>query len=147
MNGELSWDQARSQNGSRIMKLVSDLNSLYVESGIADLDPDPKGFEWIDFSDSAASIISFYRHTPNGSDYIAVFNLTPVPRTGYRIGVHSAGTYREVLNTDAAIYGGSNMGNFGGVTAIESPSHGKERSIVLTLPPLACVVFESRRPS
>ncbi len=147
VKGGLSWDHARLEDGTRTLKLISDLNSLYMQSGIADLDPDPKGFEWIDFSDSASSIISFYRHTHKGSDYIAVFNLTPVPRSGYRIGVHLAGTYREVLNTDAAIYGGSNMGNLGGVTAVETPSHGKERSIVLTLPPLACVVFESRRPS
>jgi 1,4-alpha-glucan branching enzyme len=109
------------------------------------LDSESRGFEWIDFSDSASSIISFYRHTPRGSDYVAVFNLTPVPRSGYRIGVHSPGKYNEIMNTDASIYGGSNMGNYGGVIAEDAPYLGKERSIVVTLPPLACVVFEIGR--
>ncbi|MCL4452193.1 MAG: 1,4-alpha-glucan branching protein GlgB [Candidatus Thermoplasmatota archaeon] len=139
----LNWDTASSDDGSRISQLVGDLNSLYRRSGMSVMDSESRGFEWIDFSDSASSIISFYRHTLKGSDYVAVFNLTPVPRSGYRIGVHSPGKYNEIMNTDASIYGGSNMGNYGGVIAEDAPYHGKERSIVVTIPPLACVVFET----
>lgn len=141
----LDWDFASSEEGSRIARLVGDLNSLYRRSGMSSKDSEPRGFEWIDFSDSVSSIISFYRHTLDGGDYVIVFNLTPVPRYGYRIGVHSTGYYREILNTDASLYGGSNMGNFGGVAAEDVSYHGKERSIVITLPPLSCVVFEIRR--
>ncbi len=141
----LNWNTASSDDGSRISQLVGDLNSLYRRSGMSLMDSESRGFEWIDFSDSASSIISFYRHTPSGSDYVAVFNLTPVPRSGYRIGVHSPGKYNEIMNTDASIYGGSNMGNYGGVIAEDAPYHGKERSIVVTLPPLSCVVFEIGR--
>jgi len=145
VKSNLDWNFASSDDGSRIAQLVGDLNSLYMRSGMSFMDNDPRGFEWIDFSDSAASVISFYRHTPGGKDYVIVLNLTPVPRYTYRIGVHSPGYYGEVLNTDAALYGGSNMGNYGGVAAEDLPSHGKERSIVITLPPLACVVFEIGR--
>ena len=74
-----------------------------------------------------------------------VSNFTPVPRDGYRIGVPLPGFYREVLNTDAALYGGSNVGNMGGVTAVAEEAHGRPQSIFVTLPPLATVILD-RQP-
>jgi 1,4-alpha-glucan branching enzyme len=142
LSSGLEWGLASSNEGRSIAQLVGDLNSLYMRSGMSSMDSEPRGFEWIDFSDSASSVINFFRHSPNNRDYVTVFNLTPVPRYSYRIGVHLPGHYREIMNTDASIYGGSNMGNYGGVTAEDVPIHGKERSIVITLPPLSCVVFE-----
>jgi len=75
---------------------------------------------------------------------IVACNFTPVPRTGYRIGVPRAGHYREIFNSDSAWYGGSNLGNAGGVDAVAAPCHGREHSAAVTLPPLACVMFAWR---
>jgi 1,4-alpha-glucan branching enzyme len=75
-----------------------------------------------------------------------VCNFTPVPRFGYRIGVPEGGWYRELFNSDALIYGGSNTGNFGGVRSVESPCHGLPHSLSLTLPPLS-VLFLKRQPA
>ena len=72
---------------------------------------------------------------------LAVLNFTPVPRPGYRIGVPRAGHYRELLNSDSALYGGSNMGNAGGLDTLAAPCHGREHSLTLTLPPLSCVLL------
>ena len=76
---------------------------------------------------------------------VAVCNFTPVPRHGYRIGVPGPGFYREIVNTDAAWYGGSEVGNAGGLIAVEAPCHGREWSVTATLPPLACVLLEWTR--
>jgi len=73
---------------------------------------------------------------------VCVFNFTPIPREGYRLGVPLGGHYQEILNSDAAIYGGSNMGNAGGATAEEMPWHGQSHSIVITLPPLSALFFK-----
>ena len=88
-------------------------------------------------------MISFIRKARNASDFtVMAVNFTPVPRPLYRIGVPDAGWYREVLNSDAGIYGGSNLGNAGGVHTEPVPSHGYDQSIVLVLPPLAFVMFK-----
>jgi len=102
------------------------------------------GFTWVDFHDSAGSIVSFERSAYDPEDVITVVcNFTPVPRQQYRIGVRTAGWYKELLNSDAERYGGSNVGNAGGVEAEAVPSHGRPYSVSLTLPPLA-VLFMSR---
>jgi len=73
---------------------------------------------------------------------VCVFNFTPVPREHYRIGVPRAGVYREILNSDAEIFGGSNVGNLGACTAESAEAHGRPYSLLITLPPLGCVFFK-----
>jgi len=91
--------------------------------------------------DAANSVLAFLRLDAQGRPALVVCNLTPVPRQGYRIGVPRGGWWREVLNTDAADYGGSGIGNAGGVEASEEGSHGQPASLALTLPPLATLIL------
>ena len=96
-----------------------------------ELDNQPGGFDWIDCTDAANSVISFVPPGEDGEDVIlCVFNFTPVPRPGYRVGVPGAGFWTEVLNTDAGVYGGSNVGNSGGVYAEFVPMHGQQYSVL-----------------
>jgi 1,4-alpha-glucan branching enzyme len=96
----------------------------------------------VDLHDSDSSTISFLRRASDPADFALVCcNFTPIPRLGYRLGVPLPGYYREILNSDSSAFGGSNMGNMGGVVARETPSHGKPCSVILTLPPLAVVVL------
>jgi 1,4-alpha-glucan branching enzyme len=127
-----------------LQRLVRDLNQLYRrEPALHELDADPAGFEWIDCSDSEQSVITFVRRARQPSDLVVVAcNFTPVPRVGYRIGVPRAGLYREQLNSDAALYGGNNVGNAGGVWAEPTPWQGQAHSLVLTLPPLAALFLK-----
>ncbi len=108
------------------------------------LDFSGSGFEWIDFHDSDSSVIAFLRKPATGDDLImAAANFTPVPRTNYRFGVPRAGCWRELLNSDAKIYGGSGYGNLGGLNAAPIPSHGHNYSLSVVLPPLGIVFLES----
>ncbi|MDE2059033.1 MAG: 1,4-alpha-glucan branching protein GlgB [candidate division NC10 bacterium] len=127
-----------------VQRLVQDLNRLYrAQPALHEVDFDLRGFEWIDCHDWQGSIVSFLRHARNPEDFmIVVCNFTPVPRYGYRIGVPTGGYYVELLNSDAAIYGGSNLGNGGGVTAEPIPDHGQPFSLLLTLPPLAGLILK-----
>jgi 1,4-alpha-glucan branching enzyme len=123
---------------------VADLNRLYrEEAALHVLDFDPSGFEWIDCNDSQHSVVSLLRKAPSGrDDILAVFNFTPVPRHGYRVGAPNAGFWKEVLNSDAAEYGGSGMGNLGGKETEEVLCHSRPWSLDLTLPPLGAVFFK-----
>ena len=109
-----------------------------------DLDFSYEGFEWIDFKDAEQSIISFIRKS--GVDRkrfsVVVCNMTPIVRYSYRIGVPNDGFYKEILNSDAKEYGGSGVGNLGGVKSEVIPWHELPHSVNLTLPPLAIVVLE-----
>jgi 1,4-alpha-glucan branching enzyme len=88
-------------------------------------------------------VLSFLRQTPDGSNQLAVIlNLTPVPRPNYRIGLSRGGKWKEALNSDAEIYGGSNQGNYGGVTADGHACHGQQHSAEFNLPPLSAMVFQ-----
>jgi 1,4-alpha-glucan branching enzyme len=122
-----------------LQRLVRDLNSLYRrEAALHQLDSDPAGFRWIDCSDSERSVVSFLRRGRDADALvIVVCNFTPVPRSSYRVGVPRLGFYREVLNTDGTAYGGSNVGNAGGVMTEATPWQGQPYSLVLSLPPLA----------
>jgi 1,4-alpha-glucan branching enzyme len=95
----------------------------------------------VDAGDAAASVMSFLRKagSPGEPPVLVVCNFTPVPREGYRIGVSSGGTWRELMNTDAEPYGGTGWGNLGGVEAEAEPAHGRPYSLPLTLPPLSCL--------
>ncbi|HML16776.1 MAG TPA: 1,4-alpha-glucan branching protein GlgB [Bryobacteraceae bacterium] len=128
----------------KLQNTVRELNRLYrAEPSLYEVDDSFTGFEWIDFRDAEASVISFVRFAKNRDDYlIFACNFTPVPRAKYRIGVPRAGIYREIFNTDADIFGGSNLGNGGSATAEPIPCHGRPASMAITLPPLAVVVFK-----
>lgn len=140
----LDWNLLEYPLHSGLQKWVSDLNQIYRrESALYELDSDPSGFEWGDCQDWEQSILSFLRKSKDGKRLTAVVcNFTPVPRIGYRIGVPLSGMWKEVLNSDAECYGGSNLGNGGGVMAEELPAHGKPFSLTLILPPLGVLFFE-----
>ena len=124
---------------------VRDLNAFYQrEPALWRGDYESDGFWWVDCSDHGNSVLSFIRHDrESGHHVLAVLNLTPNPLRDYRVGVPLAGDWNEVLNSDAAIYGGGNVGN-GGVVAAEDFSVQNQRySVVLTLPPLGLVVFQA----
>jgi len=120
---------------------VKDLNHVYRdEPSLHQVDFEPSGFQWIDCSDWEQSVITFCRFSRNRERLlVCACNFTPVSRTGYRVGVPRAGYYREILNTDAALYGGGDQGNSGGVSSEPVPWHGQPHSVVLTIPPLASV--------
>jgi 1,4-alpha-glucan branching enzyme len=140
----LDWHLLQYDTHRGILQWMQDLNHVYrSEPALHEVDFHYTGFEWIDFHDAAASIISFERKgkDPRNS-LIVVCNFTPIPRYGYRIGAREPGLYREVLNSDAALYGGSNLGNAGQVQADPVPQHGREYSLLLNLPPLAALFFK-----
>ena len=98
------------------------------------------GFAWVEHDDAAQGVLSFLRNDADGGPpVLVVCNMTPVPRHGYRLGVPRGGRWREVLNSDASAYGGSGLGNFGGVDAQTIPAHGHAQSLAITVPPLAAV--------
>ena len=110
-------------------------------------DHDPRGFQWIDCTDVEHSVVSLLRRGDDPDDtVVAVVNFTPVPRPAYRIGVPRAGTYRELLNSDAAVYGGSNIGNQGVVQTEPVPAHGFEQSLNLMVPPLGFLLLKPDAP-
>jgi 1,4-alpha-glucan branching enzyme len=128
---------------------VRDLNHLYRElPALHALDAEARGFQWIDGSDADQSTISYIRRSEDPQTLAVVLcNFTPVPRHGYRIGVPQTGLYRERFNSDAIEYGGSGVGNAGAVRTEAHPSHGHAHSLVLTLPPLATLIFAHERES
>jgi 1,4-alpha-glucan branching enzyme len=130
-----------------LQRLVQDLNSLYREQpALHQVDFEPAGFQWIDCNDWEGGVVAFLRRARDPEDFLAVVcNFTPVARSGYRIGVPRGGFYRERINTDAEIYGGSNLGNSGGVMAEPIPHHGHHYSLSLTLPPLAGLMLKPER--
>ena len=142
-NAELDWKLAADPDHAAIAKLVGDLNALAAaEPCLYQLDQDWHGFEWVDFSDASRSVITFLRWTKAKSDGLLwAFNFTPTVREGYRVGVPRAGSYVEILNTDANPYGGSGVGNLGEVKSERVKHNERDHSIVITVPPLAAVVF------
>jgi 1,4-alpha-glucan branching enzyme len=145
-DGQLDWYVLQYDPHRGVMQLVSDLNRLYrSEPALHELDTEPGGFEWIEANDSDASVYGFLRKPKSGNDRVlCVLNFTPVPRKGYRMGVPAPGYWREILNTDASVYWGGNIGNSGGVQAEAVPWHGRPYSVVLTIPPLAGVFLKGQ---
>jgi 1,4-alpha-glucan branching enzyme len=126
----------------QLQRCVGDLARLYREEpALHEGDCEPFGFEWIDCTDWESSVIAFVRRARDGREVVVVMNLTPVVRDNYRIGVPRGGRWREAFNSDAADYGGSGIGNHGGVEATPHPYHGHTHSVVMTLPPLALEVL------
>ncbi len=143
-NYSLDWHLLAYDPHRGLSRLVQDLNRLYrQESAMHEVDFEPAGFEWIDCTDSDQSVIAFLRHNRARTEHLVfVCNFTPVPRHNYRIGVPEAGFYAELLNTDAAEYWGSGMGNFGGRHSDPIPWHYQPHSLNLTLPPLATLILK-----
>jgi 1,4-alpha-glucan branching enzyme len=139
----LEWWVLQFPEHSGLARWVGDLNRLYrAEPALHALDFDAAGFEWIDCHDAEASVASYVRKSRDGArPVLVVCNFTPVARPNYVLGVPRAGYWREALNSDATLYGGSGVGNFGGVEAAPLPAHGRAQSITITLPPLATVFF------
>jgi 1,4-alpha-glucan branching enzyme len=146
-DASLDWHLLDYAPHRGVLQLITDLNRLYREErSLSEVDVRPEGFSWIDCTDHENSVVSFIRRSSDPANYLLfVLNFTPVVRYGYRLGVPEAGRYAERLNTDAGIYGGSNVGNAGFVEAEDIPTHGYEHSVSLALPPLSCLVLKPIR--
>jgi 1,4-alpha-glucan branching enzyme len=142
-NDELDWSLLEYAPHEGIRRWLEDLNRTYrSEPALHELDIEPGGFEWIDANDATNSALSFLRKARDGSSIVVACNFTPVPRFTYRVGVPEGGTWHEILNSDAEIYGGSGLGNYGSVESLPIALHGRPRSLTVTLPPLAVVMFK-----
>jgi len=147
---QLDWEILGDSRHAGLQRWVRDLNAVYLrESSMWEGDFDPDGFSWIDCHDHDHSIIALMRQPSrppgvqaSGDCVIAVVNFTPMPRRGYRLGVPVEGSYAEILNSDADVYGGSNIGNQGSVSADAVPAHGHPYSLALTLPPLGFLLLK-----
>jgi 1,4-alpha-glucan branching enzyme len=143
-DSSLDWHLLGREFNHGLQKWMAQLNHVYRnEPAMHELDSDPAGFEWVDCNDNATSVLALLRKGKSPKDTVlAVCNFTPVPRELYRVGVPVGGFWREILNSDAKEYGGSGMGNMGGMRAEEQGSHGRPCSLNLTLPPLAVVFLK-----
>jgi 1,4-alpha-glucan branching enzyme len=142
-DGQLDWPALDHPLHRGVQLLVRDLNRLYRASpALHQLDCDPEGFAWIDVANAQESVLSYLRRTREEREIaVVVCNFTPVPRHDYRIGVPRPGRYRERINTDAQLYGGSGVGNAGEVHAEPHPIHGYPHSLRLQLPPLGALIL------
>lgn len=142
----IDWHLTEFGQHRGMQALVRDLNRVYRETpALFDGDCDAAGFEWIDPHDSEQSTLTFLRRTRDGRGFtVCAFNFTPLVRHNFRIGVPLPGRWDEVLNTDAAVYSGSGVGNLGGVDSTPMPAHGRLHSLMVTLPPLGAVWFVHR---
>ena len=145
-SGQIRWELLEFDYHRKLQALVRELNRIYRSSpALYQVDFSYRGFEWVDFHDSANSVIAFLRRAEDPRDFILFCcNFTPVARAGYEFGVPEEGFYEEILNTDSELFGGSNLGNGGLVSTQPVPKHGRQFSIAVTLPPLAVVAFRKR---
>jgi len=140
---QLDWQLLELPRHDGLHRLVQHLNYTYKnEAALWQLDDTYDGFDWIDFHDAENSVVSFLRKSEEGDVVVFVVNATPVVRYDYRLGVPESGFYREIINTDGETYGGSNVGNLGGVQSEARDWMGKENSILINLPPLATLAFK-----
>src|SRR5512134_582646 len=140
-DASLAWHLLQWDSHKGVQAFVRDLNGPCKASpSLHEVDFRPEGFEWIDFHDVDHSIVSFLRRARDPGDFhVCAFNFTPVVREGYRVGVPGPGHYREALNSDSSYYGGSNVGNDGGVAAEAVSWNGRPWSVKITLPPLGAL--------
>jgi 1,4-alpha-glucan branching enzyme len=143
-DGSLEWHLLENPAHAGLKRWLRDLNTFYRgEPSLYDLDFEAAGFAWVDCKDYQRSVISFLRRGRNQEDQsLFVCNFTPVVRQNYRVGVPRNGLWKEVLNSDAPLYGGSGQGNFGGLQAVPLPIHGHSFSLNMTLPPLGVLIFK-----
>ncbi len=144
-DAELDWGLLEFDTHKGIQRFVKDLNEIVIEHpALHELDCRSEGFRWIQADDAANSVYAFCRFSKNTEEsLVIVMNMTPVPREGYCVGVPKAGFYKELLNSDASLYGGTDVGNAGGVKSKKGSMHGMEQSIELTLPPLGMLVMRA----
>jgi len=139
----LDWHLLDLPKHDGLRRLVQHLNYIYKsEPALWQQDDSYEGFEWIDFHDADNSVVSFVRKSREGEMIVFIVNATPIVRHNYRLGVPRPGFYREIINTDAETYGGSNIGNLGGVRSEDRQWMGREHSVLIQLPPLATVAFK-----
>jgi 1,4-alpha-glucan branching enzyme len=140
-DSSLQWHLQDDPDHAGVQKLVADLNQVYRDTpALWERDSSPEGFEWIDANDADNNVFSFYRSgAESGRHLVCIANLSPLPRSGFRVGLPRRGRYEEIINTDAAEYGGSGVGNMGSVVAETVPWHGLTHSALMTLPPLGVV--------
>ena len=142
----LDWHLTELPRHDGLRRLVQHLNYVYKrEPALREQDDSHDGFEWIDFHDADNSVVSFIRKSRAGEMIVFIVNATPIVRHDYQLGVPAPGFYREVINTDAETYGGSNVGNYGGAQSEDRQWMGREHSIMIHLPPLATVAFKLER--
>jgi len=143
----LDWNLLDYEPHRRVKQLVADLNRLYkAEPSLYEVDFEWEGFEWIDFHDADHSVVAFLRRARDPNNHLVVVcNFTPLSHAGYRIGVQEPCFYREVLNTDDAIYGGSGVTNAPGRQAVPVPWQNQPCHIETTLPPLGVAIFKPER--
>jgi len=143
-DSQLSWQLTGNPMHAGVSRLLKDLNAIYQkEPTLHARDFSSEGFRWVVGDDRAQSIFAWVRYGSEAdSPLLVVCNFTPVPRQDYHVGVPETGYWTEILNTDAATYGGSGMGNLGGVNATACGSHGLRAALALTLPPLAVIVLK-----
>ena len=141
----IDWDLLDDPKHAGTQALVRDLNRTYRDVDALHVgDCDPAGFRWVVVDDAANSVFAVLRlGAPGAAPVLVVVNFTPVPRHGYSVGVPGHGAWRELVNTDAAPYGGSDVGNGGLVPSRPLPNHGLPSSVLLTLPPLATLILRA----
>jgi 1,4-alpha-glucan branching enzyme len=141
----VDWHALEHPQHRGVQQWVTDLNAAYRDTpALHARDFDPAGFSWIDGADTQNSVLSWVRQGESEDDpVLAVFNFTPVPRHGYQVGVPTGGAWREILNSDAEVYGGSGTGNGGEIKARPIEHHGRPFSLSLTLPPLGALFLRS----
>ena len=146
-DSQLDWGVLGDARHAGLQRWVRDLNRVYAaEPSLWEADDQPSGFAWIDCNDSDNSMLSLMRRANDPADFtVAIINFTPVVRHHYRVGVPDAGPYREILNSDSELYGGSNAGNHGRVHSEEWASHGYLHSLSLIVPPLGFVLLKPNK--
>ncbi len=141
----LDWWLLDSPEHSGVQRVVSDLNRVYREtSALWSQDTVPAGFHWIDANDAEGNVFSFLRFGTDGSMLACVANFSSVPHLEYRLGLPAAGRWEEIINTDAEVYGGSGIGNLGGVDAVAVSHHGQAASATMRVPPLGTIFLRYR---
>jgi 1,4-alpha-glucan branching enzyme len=143
----LQWHLLEWQSHQGVQRYLADLNATYRrEPSLHQVDFEYTGFEWIDCHNWQDSVLSFIRKGKDPNDYvICCCNFTPVPRVAYKIGAPEACWYEEISNSDSTFYGGSDLGNAGGIQALPQECQGRPCTLAITLPPLAMVMFKPRR--
>ena len=148
-DAQLDWGLLESDSHAGLQRWVRDLNHFYrAERAASELDFDSAGFQWLDADDAWTSVVSYVRRsrvdpdTGTSDELLVVCNFTPLVHENYRVGVPHVGFWRELLNSDVEVYGGSGVGNLGGTHSVPVPFHGRPHSLNLTLPPLGMLVLK-----
>ena len=141
-DGSVDWGLLTHAAHSGMLSWVADLNRLHrSQRALHEWDCEPRGFTWTQPNEPDSSLVSFLRMAPTGPPVLVICNFTPIPRSNVLVGVPQGGYWQELLNSDAASYGGSGWGNLGGVEAQPVPAHGMPWTLTVTIPPLACLFF------